>query len=139
MFKKNMSAIEVPEITIPIDNAPEVSIQIATPVVHNRRECPGAPKKEIYRFLSLEEEIEQIYQKAENTNAILDDDGYFPVGARCLVGRKYYKTFSVNSPVLIPMKVLLLLVKSEFGWLRTNVQMEDYMDDSKEWDVEFVY
>lgn len=131
-------SIEVPEISIPIDNAPEVSIQISSPIAHNRRECPGAPKKETYRFLSLEEEVEKIYQKAENTNAILDDDGYFPIGARCLVGRKYYKTFSVNSPTLIPMKVLLLLVKTEFGWLRSNVQMEDYMDDSREWDVEFV-
>lgn len=132
----------VPEIAIPIDNAPEVSIEISTPTSNIRRECPGAPKKDtpyLSRFLSLEEEVEMIYQKAENTNAIRYDDGYFPIGARCLIGKKYYKTFSINSPNLIPMKVLLLLVKSDSGWLRTNVQMEEAMDDSKEWDVEFVY
>lgn len=136
------------QISISIEPVPELSLSVSeedmkSPVAHSKRECPPAPVKEnfghyVIDFL-FEKEIDAIYRKAEATETIKDDGGYFPLGARCLVGRKSYKTVCFKRDKLVEMKALLLLVKSDVGWLRTNVVVEETEDDSKEWDVEFCY
>ncbi len=137
---------ETNEFLIPIDYADEVVIDVVTPRAHSRRDCPNAPRKEMRcdfpyydndRDNQFEHEVDQIYRKAEVTNAIQVDDGYFPMGARCLAGRKMYKTYQDGN--IIRMKSLLLLVKSHCGWLRTNVQLREEQDDDHEWDIEFIY
>lgn len=128
-----------------------------SPIAHAPRDCPNAPKKEHkevgievnnddnnddndyyhhYYDKDFDKEIDHMYRKAESTNAIQCDDGYFPIGARFLAGRKYYKTYMNGN--IVRMKSLLLLVKSHVGWLRTNVQMNEDADDQLEWDIEFV-
>lgn len=132
------------QVVIPIDESNEFVIDVdvpSTPIRQPRvKVCPNAPVKENnYNFYQNEfdREIEELYKKAEATAAIQIDDGYFPIGAKCLIGRKIYKTFSADRG-LIPMKALLLLIKTEYGWMRTNVHMELNDSDSNEWDVEFI-
>lgn len=132
------------QIVIPIQDSNEFMIDIPqSPVAHTRRECPGAPLKErpdefphYYYDKDSDKEIDHIYRKAEATNAIQIDDGYFPLGARFLAGRKYYKTYSNGN--IVRMKALLLLAKHSVGWLRTNVEMPENENDEHEWDIEFV-
>lgn len=133
------------QITIPIEESNDFLIDVGnqSPVAHTRRDCPNAPIKEkrdnfptYYYDPDFETEIDCIYRRAEETNAIQIDDGYFPLGARFLAGRKYYKTYSDGK--IVNMKALLLLVKYNIGWLRTNVQMLATENDENEWDIEFI-
>lgn len=141
------------QIVIPIEEPNEFMVDVwqfpQSPVAHTRRECPGAPMKEketfptfstfpdYYYDQDFDKEIDCIYRQAEATNAIQVDDGYFPLGARVLAGRKYYKTYSNGN--IVRMKALLLLVKHSIGWLRTNVEMNENENDEHEWDIEFVH
>lgn len=137
--------INVDQIMIPIENDVLINVEyVESPVAHTRRDCPNAPKKKTedspfplyYYDQDFEKDIDAIYREAEATNAIQVDDGYFPLGARVLAGRKYYKTYSDSN--LVRMKSLLLLVKHSIGWLRTNVQMLETENDENEWDIEFI-
>lgn len=134
------------QVIIPIEDSNDFILDIfdiphipLSPVAHTRRECPGAPLKERLDYFydqDFDKEIDHFYRKAEATNAIKIDDGYFPLGARFLAGRKYYKTYSNGN--IVRMKALLVLIKHSVGWLRTNVEMVENENDEHEWDIEFV-
>ena len=126
------------QVVLQIEDAQEIAIDMYNHNDNNDNYNKAFKPKETYETYDLFDlEVENIYKLAEASAAIQNDDGYFPINARCLVGRKLYKTFSVDRGLVL-MKALLLLVKTEYGWMRTNIHLEQDADDANYWDVEFV-